>query len=100
MQRKRYTAVEEKRVDFVYTNPSVFSCLESEHGARAIVSQNNLRMGKELYKFGGGIIARKDRHDITRLEDIEDKVVEAVSISGLGACQMYVLTDYPQNRLF
>ena len=59
-------------------------------------------MGKELYKFGGGIIARKDRHDISRLEDVEGKVVEAVSISGLGACQMYVLSrgDSEQYVLF
>ena len=69
-------------------NPSVFSCLEAEFGVRAIASQNNLRMGRELYAFGGGIIARRDRTDITRLADIKDKVVEAVSISGLGACQM------------
>ena len=55
---------------------------------RAIASQNNLRMGQELYAFGGGVIARKDRTDINRLADIRDKVVEAVSISGLGACQM------------
>jgi hypothetical protein len=83
-----YTAVENQEVDFVYTNPSIFSCLEMEYGARAIISQNNLRLGEELYSFGGGIIARSDRDDISTLDDIKGKVVEAVSISGLGACQM------------
>jgi hypothetical protein len=45
-------------------------------------------MGKVLKAFGGSIIARRDRGDISKLEHIKGKVVEAVSISGLGACQM------------
>jgi hypothetical protein len=83
-----YTAVEEQSIDFVYTNPSVFACLEAEFGAAAVTSQNNLRQGTELYEFGGTFIARSDRDDINVLQDLKDRVVEAVSISGLGAAQV------------
>jgi hypothetical protein len=83
-----YTAVENQEVDFVHTNPSIFSCLEMEHGAHAITTQNNFRLGKELFSFGGSVIARRDRDDISTLDDIRGRVVEAVSLSGLGACQM------------
>jgi hypothetical protein len=85
-----YTAVERREVDFVYTNPSVFSCLESEFGARAIISQNNLRMGNELYYWGGSLITRSSRDDITKPEHVKGKVVEAVSISETTSCQMQI----------
>jgi len=82
-------------VDFVYANPSAFSCIESEFTAHSLVSQvsrrninGNIHL---LNKFGGVIFARNDRDDIRTIEDIRDKIVAAASISGLGSGQMQFL---------
>jgi ABC-type phosphate/phosphonate transport system substrate-binding protein len=44
-----------------------------------------------LNKFGGVIMARADRDDIESIYDLEDKIVAAASISGLGSGQMQFL---------
>ena len=83
-----FTLVENKGVDFIYTNPSAFSCLDSEFRVSAILTLRNFRQGNELTQFGGIVFTRSNNTDITRLEDLRGKIVEAVSISGLGAAQM------------
>jgi hypothetical protein len=78
--------------DFVYANPSVFSCIESEVGANSLVSQIALRtVGGEKYshtQFGGVIFTRADNDQVNRIEDIKGKRVATVSITGLGSGQM------------
>ncbi|GAB5364379.1 hypothetical protein AAMO2058_000965100 [Amorphochlora amoebiformis] len=83
-----FTQVEQASVDFIYTNPSAFSCLESEFDVSAIVTLRNFRQGNELTRFGGIIFTRSDNDEINAIADLEGKIVEAVSISGLGAAQM------------
>jgi len=79
-------------VDFLYVNPSAFSCIESEHDARSLVSQISLRNVQgnsyNLRRFGGVIITRADNHNIHSIHDLRDKVIAAASISGLGSGQM------------
>lgn len=79
-------------VDFIYVNPSAFSCIESEFGANTLVSQISRRVvgGQEyhLTKFGGVIFARKDNDAVNEIEDLRDKVIATASISGLGSGQM------------
>jgi hypothetical protein len=48
----------------------------------------NFRNGHKLDRFHGTIFTRADRTDIQVLADLKGKIVEAVSISGLGACQL------------
>ena len=79
-------------VDFIYVNPSAFSCIESEYGANTLVSQISLRVvGGQQYdltKFGGVIFARADNDEVNTVEDIRNKSVACASISGLGSGQM------------
>ena len=86
-----HAQVGSKAIDFIYTNPSAFSCVESEYGVAPIVSLRNFRKGFTLNQFGGTIFTRSNRTDINTIHDLRDKIVEAVSITGLGACQMQVL---------
>jgi hypothetical protein len=85
------TAVSNRTIDFVYTNPSIFSCLEAEFGVTAIVSQLSLRQGVELSEFGGIFFVRKSSN-ITKIAQARGAVVQAVSISGLGAAQVHSAT--------
>jgi ABC-type phosphate/phosphonate transport system substrate-binding protein len=90
-----FTDVEESIVDFIYVNPSAFSCIESEYTARSLVSQISRRtVGGQVYhlsKFGGVIAVRADRDDINSIYDLKDKMIAAASISGLGSGQMQFL---------
>ena len=90
-----FSDVEESIVDFIYVNPSAFSCIESEYTARSLVSQISRRsVGGETFalkKFGGVIATRADRDDIDSIYDLEGKVIAAASISGLGSGQMQFL---------
>ena len=38
-----YTAVQNNQLDFIYTNPSIFSCLQTQNGVNAIASIKSLR---------------------------------------------------------
>jgi ABC-type phosphate/phosphonate transport system substrate-binding protein len=90
-----FSDTEASLVDFLYVNPSAFSCIESEYTARSLASQISRRnVGGNVYnlkKFGGVIMARADRDDIESIYDLEDKIVAAASISGLGSGQMQFL---------
>lgn len=64
-----YSAVENKEIDFIYTNPSVFACIENEFGVRAIVSimqyrATASRVRVPLSQFGGTFFTRSDRTDL------------------------------------
>ena len=80
------------QVDFIYVNPSAYSCIESEYDARSLASQVSRRniQGQiyNLKKFGGVIATLASRKDIQSIHDLKDKVVAAASISGLGSGQM------------
>lgn len=82
-------------VDFIYVNPSAFSCIESEFTAHSLVSQISRRniQGNiyDLKKFGGVMAARADNLQIQSIHDLKDKVIAAASISGLGSGQMQFL---------
>ncbi|CAM9365902.1 unnamed protein product, partial [Discosporangium mesarthrocarpum] len=81
-------AVGNRTIDFLFTNPSMYNCMDSEFLLSPMVSLRNLQLGEELNKFGGVVITASGRTGITSLYDLKDQVVEGVSISGLGAFQM------------
>ena len=80
--------LESGRYDFVYVNPTMFSCISSEIGAHSLATRIAKRKvgGKvyELTKFGSVIFTRADNAEIDALEDIKDKKVGVVSLAGLG----------------
>lgn len=83
--------VENRNVDFIYADPGVYSCIESEYGAESLASQiSRRRVGDQVYDlthFGGVIATLSNRDDIQTLKDLKGKVVAAASISGLGSGQ-------------
>ncbi len=98
-----FSDVESRAVDFIYFNPSAYSCIESEYEAHSLVSQVSRRnVGGNVYdlkKFGGVIATTRD--DIRTITDLKDKVIAAASISGLGSGQMQfkVMIDNEMNYL-
>jgi len=89
--RTLFTDTEANLVDFIYVNPSAYSCIESEFGAHSLVSQISLRkvggQSYDLTQFGGVIFVSADS-DIMTVEDIKNRSVACASISGLGSGQM------------
>mmetsp|Transcript_2625 Transcript_2625/g.5009 ORF Transcript_2625/g.5009 Transcript_2625/m.5009 type:complete len:197 (+) Transcript_2625:364-954(+) len=89
---KMFSDTEDAVVDFLFVNPSAFSCLESEYGLRSLVSMINRRVvnGRvyDLEKFGGVIMTKANREDIQTMQDLKGKIIAASSISGLGSGQM------------
>eukprot|EP00526_Cylindrotheca_closterium_P003152 CAMPEP_0113602524 /NCGR_PEP_ID=MMETSP0017_2-20120614/800_1 /TAXON_ID=2856 /ORGANISM="Cylindrotheca closterium" /LENGTH=1434 /DNA_ID=CAMNT_0000510873 /DNA_START=21 /DNA_END=4322 /DNA_ORIENTATION=- /assembly_acc=CAM_ASM_000147 len=87
-----FSAVEARQVDFIYVNPSAYSCIESEYEAHSLASQVSRRKvdGNTygLKKFGGVIATLSNRTDIESIQDLKDKKIAAASISGLGSGQM------------
>jgi serine/threonine protein kinase/ABC-type phosphate/phosphonate transport system substrate-binding protein len=83
---------ETQSVDYIYVNPSAYSCIESEYEAHSLVSQVSRRkVGGGVYdlkKFGGVIATLRNRTDIQGISDLKNKVIAAASISGLGSGQM------------
>ena len=84
-----FSSVLSKAVDFLYVNPSAYSCIESEFGASSLVSQIGFqKIGPnrfEIQEFGGIIFAMANRNDINSVKDVKDKSYAAASISGLGS---------------
>eukprot|EP00873_Tetraselmis_striata_P034143 jgi/Tetstr1/454407/TSEL_041308.t1 len=83
-----YRATQDKCVDFVFSNPSMHLCLELQYQVTPLATLLNYRNGFKLDKFYGTIFTRSDRDDINTLDDLKGKIVEAVSVTGLGACQL------------
>lgn len=74
--------------DFVFANPSISSCVDTEIGTNSLVSMISRRNVNskqyELSKFGGVIFARADNDDVNSIYDIVGKRTACVSITGLG----------------
>jgi ABC-type phosphate/phosphonate transport system substrate-binding protein len=87
-----FSDAEFRQVDFIYVNPSAYSCIESEYKSYSLASQVSRRKVKgqiyDLEKFGGVIATLSNRDDINTVLDLKDQRVAAASISGLGSGQM------------
>ena len=94
--------VEQGAIDFVYTNPSIFSCLESEFQLTSLATLRNLALNIEVDQFGGIIFSKAgERHTrefearkpqlpfagsgINTLGDIVGRRVALSSLAALGA---------------
>mmetsp|Transcript_51963 Transcript_51963/g.108521 ORF Transcript_51963/g.108521 Transcript_51963/m.108521 type:complete len:1378 (-) Transcript_51963:103-4236(-) len=82
-----FTMVEQNAIDFVYTNPSIYSCLESEFQLTSLATLRNLALGKEVNVFGG-VIFSKAGSGIKSLDDVRGRRVALSSLAALGAGQM------------
>ena len=82
-------AVDSSEVDFILVNPGIYVNLEVEYRVSRIATMNNRRGNNVPYNiFGGVIFSRRDRLDLTRLEDLRNQRFMAVDETSLGGFQM------------
>ena len=82
-------AVDSGEVDFILVNPGIYVNLEVEYRVSRIATMNNRRGNNVPYNlFGGVIFSRRDRVDLTRLEDLRNQRFMAVDETSLGGFQM------------
>ena len=79
------TALGQRELDFVLTNPQHYILMESLYGVSRIATLVKLENGKLVNQFGGVIFTRSDRSDIHRLEDIKGHSVAAVDRTSFAA---------------
>lgn len=78
-------AVAKKELDFAFTNPEHYVYFSVKYNATRIATLIRANIGgNELKEFGGVIIARSDRKDITNLKDLKNKHIAAVDQLSLG----------------
>lgn len=78
-------AVANQELDFAFTNPEHYVYFSVKYNATRIATLIRANVGgNELKEFGGVIIARSDRKDITSLKDLKNKKIAAVDKFSLG----------------
>ncbi len=76
--------VADGKVDFVLANPAIYVELETLYGVSRVATMANLRQGTAYTIFGGVIITRADREDISQLQDLKGKSFAAVETNSFG----------------
>lgn len=81
-------AIENKEIDFVFTNPGHFIELKNKYGlSGAIATLIEKDDSGLVYEFGGVIFTKADKEYINKIEDLKGKKISAVSNSSLGGYQ-------------
>ncbi|MDH5436290.1 MAG: phosphate/phosphite/phosphonate ABC transporter substrate-binding protein [Gammaproteobacteria bacterium] len=70
--------------DFVLTNPSSFTEIQSRHGVSPLATLVNDRSGHALTLFGSIIFTRAERVDILTIKDLRGKTIMGVSEPAFG----------------
>eukprot|EP00934_Nitzschia_sp_Nitz4_P008059 Nitzschia sp. Nitz4//scaffold542_size5954//2//2866//NITZ4_009184-RA/size5954-augustus-gene-0.0-mRNA-1//-1//CDS//3329554268//8049//frame0 len=87
-----FTAMDNDDLDFLYSNPGIYSCIGTEVGASpvaTIVSRLEVRGHTyELDVFGGVMAVRADNDEIESILDFKNKIVAAGGISMILAGQV------------
>lgn len=87
-----FDAIEHDQLDFMFTSPSIYSCIGIEVGAAAlgtIITHEEVR-GKvyDLDVFAGVMTTRADNYDIETIQDLKGKIIGAGAISQLAGGQL------------
>ncbi len=89
-----FTAIENEEIDFLYSNPGVYSCIGTQIGASAlatVVRRLSVRgRSFDLDVYGGVIAVRYDNDEINTMADLKDKVIGAGAIIDLMGGQMQI----------
>ena len=80
--------VEDKEVDFVLVNPSLYVDLVVNYGVSRIVTMKNLTNDIETTSFGSVVIVQSSNTSITTFSDLEGMSVGAVAENSFGGWQM------------
>ncbi|KAG7367635.1 adenylate and guanylate cyclase catalytic domain containing protein [Nitzschia inconspicua] len=87
-------AINNKQVDFFYSNPGVYSCVGAETGASALVtSVKHIEVRNQVFDldvYAGVIATRADNEDIKTIADLKDKIIGAGAIVDLMGGQMQI----------
>ncbi len=78
------SAVAERRVDFVLTNPWEYIIYETRHQAMRILTLQTFHAGIACKLEGAVILARADRTDLVRLSDLKGQRFAAVDPGSFG----------------
>ena len=85
-------AIQQRRLDFVLTNPSHYVLMTHRNGLSSpLATLIEIEHGQPLTQFGGVIVRRADRHDLSDLASLHDKTVATPDIGSLGGYQMQAL---------
>ena len=91
----------------IYTNPSIFACLESQYSTAAIATIMNLRPSAlppysaiPQAQFGANFFALANRTDINLIADVAGKRLEGADLTGLGAGQAQWRHMFEHNLSF
>lgn len=93
-------AVREGRLDFIFTNPDHFVLLRDQTSLAPILTVMPLVNGHPVTSFGGVVVARSNRQDINRLEDLAGRSVAAPSEESLGGNLMQLWELYRRGITF
>ena len=77
-------AVDQKKVDFVITNPAQYVKLEKNCNITRLLTLKNQVGSQATTYFAGVVFARSDRKDINSPADLKDKTFMAVDHDSLG----------------
>ncbi len=83
-----FPAAEQKKVDFLLVNSSMFVTAKIRYGAVPVATLVNSRQGQALTRFGGVIFTSVDNEDINTLQDLKGRTFMAVKASSLGGWLM------------
>ena len=93
------TAVKNKKIDFVLTNPLAYTELNKAYGITRILTLNKKQPnGVASSIFSAAIFTRSNRTDIDTLLDIKNKKIMAVHEEAFGGWKMALRELINQNR--
>lgn len=80
--------VKNGRVDYVLTNPGLYSFLHYEYGINHMLSQVHANDNISPLSLGSTLIKRKDNHEIQRFQDLPGHSMAVVSMETFGGYQV------------
>ncbi|KAG7349928.1 adenylate and guanylate cyclase catalytic domain containing protein [Nitzschia inconspicua] len=87
-------AINKKDIDFIFSNPGVYSCVGAEKEAAALVTSiKHIEVRNQVFDLdvhGGLIATRADNEQITTIADLKDKIIGAGDIVDLMGGQMQI----------
>lgn len=90
-------AVSRRELDFVLTNPEHYITLRNDFGLVSLATLMPMVDGNPVTQFGGVILTRADRVDISTLDDVRGKNVAIPSEQSLGGYIMQRWTLYKRG---
>jgi PAS domain S-box-containing protein len=81
-------AINQRKVDFVLTNPAHYVLMTRRNGLSSpLATLVNLENDLPISQFGGVIVTRAGRNDISRLDDLKGKIVSTPDTGSFGGFQ-------------